>query len=97
VELPGIEPDAEIALSWEGLRFKYAKRRETACGYATVVDGVSFQFSPVRYLRIRSHVLTASRRLTQVRAGVSLSPEEIVEVFRVDKRAAADLNERQLF
>ena len=30
-------------------------------------------------------------------AGVSLSPEEIVEVFRVDKRAVADLNERQLF
>src|SRR5580693_3097644 len=62
------------------------------------VRSVSVRFSPVRYLRFRSRVLTASRRITQVRAaGVSLSPEEIVEVFQVDKRAAADLNERQLF
>ncbi len=29
VELPGIEPGAKIALSWENLRFKHAKRRET--------------------------------------------------------------------
>jgi hypothetical protein len=82
VELPGIKPDALPGKMHPDLPVRY----------------VSFQFSPVRYLRFRSRVLTASRRLTQVRAaGVSLSPEEIFEVFRVDKRAAADLNERQLF
>jgi hypothetical protein len=79
VELPGIEPDALPGKMHPDLPGRY----------------VSFQFSPVRYLRFRSRVLTASRRITQVRAaGVSLSPEEIVEAFRVDKRAAADLNER---
>jgi hypothetical protein len=45
VELPGIEPDALPGLLACELRFRY----------------VSFQFSPARYLRFPSRVLTASR------------------------------------
>jgi hypothetical protein len=45
VELPGIEPDALPGLLPSELLFRY----------------ISFQFSPARYLRLRSRVLTASR------------------------------------
>jgi hypothetical protein len=41
VELPGIEPATEIALTWVDVEFDYAKRRETTCGYAKGVDGVN--------------------------------------------------------
>jgi hypothetical protein len=51
VELPGIEPDALPGLLLPEMPFRY----------------VSFPFSPVRYLRFRSRVLTASR------AGIDLS------------------------
>jgi hypothetical protein len=70
VELPGIEPGSLPGL----LAFEQAFR------------SVSVLFSTVRYLRFRSRVLTASRGLAAVRAaGLSLYPEEFVEVFHVDK------------
>jgi hypothetical protein len=45
VELPGIEPEALPGLLRSELLFRY----------------ITFPFSPVRYLRIHSRVLTASR------------------------------------
>ena len=48
VELPGIEPDALPGLLPSELPFR----------------SVSFRFSPARYLRFRSRVLTASRAVT---------------------------------
>ena len=47
VELPGIEPAALPGNMPFELRFRY----------------VAFRFSPARYLRFRSRVLTASRRV----------------------------------
>jgi hypothetical protein len=41
VELPGIEPGAKIALSWENAESDYANRREMTCGYAKSVDGIN--------------------------------------------------------
>lgn len=41
VELPGIEPAAEMVLTCGNAEFEYAKRRETTCGYAKGVDGVN--------------------------------------------------------
>ena len=45
VELPGIEPESLPGVLHSELRFRY----------------ISFQFSPIRYLRFCSRVLTASR------------------------------------
>ena len=58
VELPGIEPDALPGLLSFQLQFRY----------------VSFRFVTVRYLRLRSRVLTASRVgvLLAVRCGAAL-------------------------
>jgi len=47
VELPGVEPSAEIALTWrnavtyDAKRRETTKARETTCGYATGVDGIN--------------------------------------------------------
>lgn len=41
VELPGIEPSAEIALTWGNSRIDDAKARNTTCGYATGVDDIN--------------------------------------------------------
>jgi hypothetical protein len=41
VELPGIEPFQEIALTCGNAGFEYAKRRELTCGYAEPVDGIN--------------------------------------------------------
>lgn len=61
---------------------------------------VSFRLGPSRYLRFCSRVLTASRALGTDALpfsprDITLSPEEILEVFRVDKRAATDLYQRE--
>jgi hypothetical protein len=51
VELPGIEPVAEIALTCgyaESEVRKYAKRRETTCGYAADVDGINARMNRPR-------------------------------------------------
>jgi hypothetical protein len=50
VELPGIEPVAKMALSWENTGFDDAKRHEITsidtCGYAEGVDGIN---TPLRH------------------------------------------------
>jgi hypothetical protein len=47
VKLPGIEPGTKIALSCGNTEFRYAKVRETTCGYARRVDGINMHNAPV--------------------------------------------------
>ena len=46
VELPGIEPDTQIALTYGNAEIAtrdYAKRHQTTCGYAKGVDAINIQ------------------------------------------------------
>ena len=43
VDLPGIEPDTQIALTYGNAEIGYAKRHQTTCGYAKGVDAISIQ------------------------------------------------------
>jgi hypothetical protein len=47
VELPGIEPVAKMALSWENTGFHDAKRPPSTCGYAEGVDGINMHTPPL--------------------------------------------------
>ena len=44
MELPGIEPATETALTWVNVEFDYAKLRETTWGYAKGVDAVNMLY-----------------------------------------------------